>query len=343
MRLESDYCSQGLLLVRRGDDLRAVYSPSLLTGDDLSGAVDLGTFSEMITAAMDRAFMPPALLGTPIVDGVRDALARPPAKRKVVAGARVFGAKVKTESFGLDRRGTVRELVKATNGKTYALVDWDLGDRSYTRSNLLAVVADDTYERVRSRSFDEAAPAELGGLLDQFSNNCGVALYRGADPDAAVRITCEATLWLASASAMTPLRDYIAWAEGRIAALRSEHPDGDGGITSMSADMPLTGRFNGSYVHLFTSGFDPLRRARVLAECAALRWTRAPEGVARSVILALLEQLPWERDEDEETLVSAIRADAPVADLAAVPESDDDSQRAAAIGLAGAPIYYTHD
>ena len=347
MRLDGQWDNLGLLLVREAGDIRVVYAPKVIR-DELSGVTELGSFTEMIEGAIARAFLPCALIGSPVLDTVRAALARPPTKRKVGVGSRVFGAKVTTDSFGLDRRGRVAELVKGNNGTRYALVDWDHGDRSYTRVNLLAVLAEDAYERARADGLLELAPEERAGLLDQFSNNSAGALYRDADPDQPVRLSCDSTLWMTGASVSTPLPEYIRWVETQLDELAqpgSEAEKVEDRYHDGVLDMPLTGIFSGSYLHLFTTGFDPQRRVRALVEAAALRWLRDPEAVEREQLLELLARVPWEarEDDDDPTLASSLRAGETLDGLAAVPRFDDSFEKARALGLEDWPVYYMHD
>ncbi|MEZ4384764.1 MAG: hypothetical protein R3A79_25770, partial [Nannocystaceae bacterium] len=346
MRLESDWGDQGLLLVREGGALRVVYAAQAVR-DDLRGVIELGSFEAMIEAAIARAFLPPPLIDSPAALAVIAALAAPAPKRKIAAGARVFAAKVKTEGFGVDRRGAVTELVKGANGKPYALIDWDHGDRSFTRATHLVGLGEDLYERARERPLGELTPEEAEGLLDQFGHDTSVALYRDADEDRPVRLSCEATLWLAAVSRATPLPAYLDWVRARLDAIDGL-PDqaqldaelADGVYVDARVDIPLTGRFGGDHLGLFATSRDTRRRAQVLVESAALRWIRDPEGVARADILAILERGAWEPS-DEETLVAAVRGAAEVGRLAPVPEYDSATAKAAALGLKGAPVYYT--
>lgn len=336
MQLDNFYSGIGLMLIREHGIIRAGY-----LSREAKSIADIHwfeSFSDMLQSVCRRGFLP-FELDDPLVAAVQDRLATPcKLKHKLIVGARVYGEKVKTEGFGLDRRGTIAEIVTGTNGQPYARVEWDLGDVSWTRVRLLAGIAEDSYERVRTRDVREVPPDVIDPLLDQFSHNVGSCLYMDADPEKSVQCTCESTYWLSDLSRSTPLAGYAGWVQMQLDKLP------DLSETSRShVKAPLTGAFGGSEFSQFREGRDLRRFAQALVESVAVRWTRAPQTLAHKQVVALFDRLGFTGDtESMPHFIRTVDPERPPR-LAAVPRFDRYWEKAKSLGLDGAPVYYTHD
>jgi len=341
---------RGVFLVRQGGEIRAGFATQGVK--NLENVRWFDSFTHLLTDMCDRGFLPYELGDIDVVDAVREKLSQPPPKvrSKLVAGTRVFGAKIKTSDFGLPRRGTVRELVKGSNGKTYADIDWDWGDRSFTRQNLLATVAPDAYEQIRTQDLREVDPEVLRQLLDQFGYNVASAMYVDRDPDKPVRFSCQSIYWLADVSRATPLAGYREWVGQQVTAIEGQpDPNRAGNVEAQSpyvgadSTIPMTGRFGGSEFSMFHSDVDLHRLARSMVESVVLRWLRTPKEDAYAKVVALVKRMKFERkDNPISSFIRKVDPKKPPS-LCPVPLWADSETKAKSLGLVGGPVYYTHD
>jgi len=349
MCLDNRWCGdRGLFLVRRDGEIRAGFATNDV--NSLDKVRWLGSFTQLLTNMCERGFLPYEIEDEGLLNAVREKLLQPPPKSrpKFVAGTRVFAAKVKTEGFSLSRRGTIREVVVGTNGKKYAKIDWDYGDQSFTRADLLALVAEDAYEQIRTQDLRSVDSKVLRQLLDQFDYNVGSSLYIDGDPKKSVGFTCESFYWFADVSRATPLEGYLEWVGKQLDAIaglpdqnKVDAEKAEGIYADARVSIPLTGRFGGDSFSMFHDTVDVRRFARALVESAALRWLRTPKEDVYAKVVALLDRVGIDADNNPlSRFFRGIDRNNPP-NLLAVSHWNDFETRAQALGLDG-QIYSYH-